>query len=245
MQVERYFAAVRDALDEVLNTQKQAMEQVAELLADTVKRGGVIYIAGCSHSSIFAQEVFYRAGGFMLVNPIFLPGMTLETPPVSRTSKFERISGIAEAVLSETPIGKNDVLIIASVSGRNDVPVEMAQWAREHGVKVAALTSTLYSQNVRSRHKSGKRLFELADYILDMRTPFGDAVLDIEGLPVKTAATSTVVGVTMLHAVISETIQKLLDSGITPPVFMSGNLDGADEHNQRILKQYKDKITYA
>jgi uncharacterized phosphosugar-binding protein len=244
VQIDRYFGAVTQALEEVLLMQKAEMERVARLFADTVKNGGTIFITGCSHSSIFAQEVFYRAGGFMLMNPIFLPGMTLETPPSTRTSKFERISGIAEAVLSETPIRENDILIIASISGRNDVPVEMGLWAREHGVKVVVLTSKVYSESVQSRHKSGKRLFELADYLLDVLSPAGDAVLAIEGLPVKTAPTSTVVGVTMLHAVISQAIQYLIEYGIDPPVFLSANVDGADERNKTLLEQYRSRIHY-
>lgn len=242
--IERYFSAIQAALDDVLATQTEEMRRVAALLAQTIIDGGTIYITGCSHSSIFAQEAFYRAGGLMLINPIFLPGMTLESFPVTRTTKFERISGIAGAVLSETSIRKGDVLIIASISGRNDVPVEMALWARERQINVVALTSTVYSASVTSRHSSGKRLFEVADYVLDVRSPVGDALLDIEGLPVKTAPSSTVIGITMLHAVISETIAQVLEAGFDPPVFLSANIDGADERNQRMLEECKDRITY-
>jgi uncharacterized phosphosugar-binding protein len=242
--IDRYFSSIRDLLEEVLQTQKEEMDRIAKLFTQTVKEGRTIYITGCSHSSIFAQEAFYRAGGLMLINPIFIPGMTLETPPVTRTTKFERISGIAEAVLSETAIREHDVLIVASISGRNDVPVEMALWARKHRIAVVALTSTPYSSCITSRHTCGKRLFELADYLLDVRSPVGDAILEIDGLPVKTAPSSTVIGVTMLHAVISQSIAYLIEEGITPPIFLSGNLDGADERNQRLLKEYKDRITY-
>jgi uncharacterized phosphosugar-binding protein len=244
VQIKRYFQAVRDVLDKVQETQKEAMSQTARLLADTVESGNSIYITGCSHSSIFAQEVFYRAGGFMLMNPIFLPGMTLEVFPPTRTSKIERITGIAEAVLSETPIRQGDVLIIASIAGRNAVPIELALWANAHDVKVVALTSMNYSGHVESRHSSGKRLFELADIILDVFCEKGDAALAIEGLPVKTAPTSTVAGITIMHAVISQTIENLIERGITPPVFLSGNLDGADEQNKQLLERHRSQIHY-
>ncbi|QGQ94254.1 sugar isomerase domain-containing protein [Paenibacillus psychroresistens] len=244
LQIKRYFQAVQDNLDKVLETQIEAMEKTAQLFADTVENGSTIYITGCSHSSIFAQEVFYRAGGFMLMNPIFLPGMTLETFPPTRTSKYERISGIAAAVLSETKIKQGDVLVIASVSGRNTVPIELALWAIENGVKVVALTSMSYSSDSLSRHSSGKRLFELADIILDMMGEKGDAALAIEGLPEKTAPLSTVTGVTIMHATISQTIELLLKRGITPPVFLSSNLDGGDEYNKQLLEQYRNQIHY-
>ncbi|WP_135549302.1 sugar isomerase domain-containing protein [Paenibacillus cymbidii] len=243
-QIARYFEAISRLMSEVLHKQRGAMHEVAELFAAAVERGNTIYITGCSHSSIFAQEVFYRAGGFMLMNPLFLPGMMLGTPPVTLTTRFERISGIAEAVLSESPIRADDVLIVASVSGRNDVPVELALHAREKGVKVVALTSTIYSSQVRSRHASGQRLFELADHVLDMMSPPGDAMLDMEGLKERTAPSSTVIGVAMLHAVISQAIQLLLDRGVTPPVFMSANVDGADAFNRDMLAKYKNHIHY-
>ncbi len=243
-QIEQYFQAVQHNLSLVMNNQIEAMRQTALLFADAVEQGQTLYITGCSHSSIFAQEVFYRAGGFMLMNPIFLPGMTLETFPPTRTSKYERISGIAEAVLSETKINSGDVLVIASVSGRNTVPIELALWAKAHGIKVVALTSLNYSSDVQSRHASGKRLFELADIILDMMGEKGDAALSIDGLPEKTAPLSTITGITMLHAVISQTISLLIKRGIAPPVFLSSNLDGGDAHNKHLLEQYSNQIHY-
>jgi uncharacterized phosphosugar-binding protein len=68
--------------------------------------------------------------------------------------------------------------------------------------------------------------------------------LGIDGLPEKTAPSSTISGITMLHAVISETIENLIKLGISPPVFLSANLDGGDEHNRRMLEKYKDQIHY-
>lgn len=244
MQIDRYINIVLDIIDKIQNEQKGAMIQVSELFSDTIQGGNTIYITGCSHSSIFAQEVFYRAGGLMLMNPIFLPGMTLETFPPTRTSKVERISGIAEAVLSETPMSAGDVLVIASIAGRNAVPIELALWAKEKGVKVVALTSMDYSSSVSSRHASGKLLYQLSDYVLDVMCEKGDAALEIKGLPVKTAPTSTVTGIIIMHSIISQAIENLIEKGITPPIFLSGNLDGGDEHNKRMLKKYEERITY-
>lgn len=62
LQIMRYFQAVTDNLVQVLQEQQEAMQQTSRVLADTVEQGGSIYITGCSHSSLFAQEVFYRAG---------------------------------------------------------------------------------------------------------------------------------------------------------------------------------------
>ncbi|WP_236911772.1 SIS domain-containing protein [Clostridium sp. Cult1] len=63
---------------------------------------------------------------------------------------------------------EGDIIVIVSNSGRNAVPVEMAMLAKEKGIYVIALTSLKHSQSVESRHESGKRLFELADLVIDM-----------------------------------------------------------------------------
>lgn len=244
MQIDGYFSAIKSILEDIQENQIEPMEAVAKLFTETISNGNTIFITGCNHSSIFAQEVFYRAGGLMLINPIFLPGMTLDTIPITQTTRYENILGIGTSVLSESKIRKEDALVIASISGRNTVPVEMAIWARDNGIKTVALTSTNYSKAVKSRHPSGKNLYEITDFILDVMCPKGDAVLEIEGLPEKTAPASTISGITMLHAVISETISNLIALGITPPVYLSANLEGGDEHNRRMLEKYKNQIHY-
>lgn len=244
MQIDGYFSAIKSILEDIQENQIGSMEAAAKLFTETISNGNTIFITGCSHSSIFAQEVFYRAGGLMLINPIFLPGMTLDTIPITQTTRYENILGIGTAVLSESKIRKGDTLVIASISGRNTVPVEMALWARDNGIKTIALTSINYSKAVKSRHPSGKNLYEVTDLILDVMCPKGDAVLEIEGLPEKTAPASTISGIAMLHAIISETISNLITLGITPPVYLSANLDGGDEHNRRMLEKYRDQIHY-
>lgn len=244
MQIERYFSSISSILEDIQKNQMGAMNVAAKLFTETIASGNTIFITGCSHSSIFAQEVFYRAGGLMLLNPIFLPGMTVDTTPITQTTRYENISGIGTAILSESKIRKGDTLVIASISGRNTVPIEMALWCKDKGVKSVALTSLAYSKAVQSRHSSGKNLYEITDFILDVMCPKGDAVLEIEGLPEKTAPASTIAGIAMLHAIISETIENLIALGITPPVYMSANLDGGDEHNRSMLKKYKDQIHY-
>jgi len=242
--ISQYFDKVCRILRDICEEQQESMERTAQCLAEKVVQKQSIFITGCGHSSIIAQEMFYRAGGFLLMNPIFLPGMTLEKFPPTLTTKYERIPGIAEAVLSESRIQSGDALIIVSVSGRNIVPVEMAEWCRRHGVTVIALTSVSYSSRVTSRHPSGKRLYELSDFVLDLMGESGDAVLQIPGLPEKTAPTSSIAGIAVMHAVVSRTLQLLIERNVTPPVFVSANLDGADDFNRQLISQYREQVHY-
>lgn len=41
-----------------------------------------------------------------------------------------------------------------------------------------------------SRAKSGKLLYECADVVLDNKSSFGDACLEVEGIPTKVSGTS-------------------------------------------------------
>ena len=39
-------------------------------------------------------------------------------------------------------------------------------------------------------------------------------------------------------------VTAIINDKIVPPVFLSANLDGGDEHNRKIFKEYKDNIFY-
>ena len=106
-------------------------------------------------------------------------------------------------------------------------------------------TNLSYSKSVTSRHPSGKRVFELADIILDNHGDIGDACVKISGLEQKVSPTSTVIGAAMLNTIVAELAQKMVDSGIeNPPIFYSANLDGGDELNQRMYQEYREVIRY-
>ena len=181
---------------------------------------------------MLTEELFYRAGGLMLINPIFGPGLMLNEVPVTKTSQFERLSGYADVLLDSVNLGEKDLLILISTSGRNPVPVEMALGSKERGAKVIALTSLKYTQNVSSRHQSGKKVYEIADLVLDNCGQIGDAVLQIEGLIQKMGSTSTIAGSFILNSVVALAVEKMLALGLEPPVYLSANLDEGDEHNR-------------
>jgi uncharacterized phosphosugar-binding protein len=199
----------------------------------------------CTHSSLPIQDLVYRAGGFMLINPIFGPGIaSLDIQPATMSSEIERLQGYARILLDSNPIEPGDVLILVSVSGRNAVPIEMAQLAQERGIKVIGLTSRIYTEAFTSRHPSGKKMYEFADVVLDNKVDAGDAMLEAEGMPQKFCPASGVTSIAILHALVAATIEELLSRGITPPVFLAGNVDGGMEYNARLVKQYKDRIFY-
>ena len=242
---KEYLQDLITRLQLISDEEMDAIYEAAELLSDAIASDKRIFAFGCTHSSLPIQDLVYRAGGIMLVNPIYAPGLTaMDTRPATLSTSIERTHGNAKAVLDNQPVQEGDILIIVSVSGRNVVPVEMAQEAKNRGMKVIGLTSRAYTNAVSSRHPSGKKMYEYADVVLDGKNDPGDAVLKAEGVPQKFCPVSGAINPAILQAVIAATIELLLKRGITPPVFLAANVEGGDEYNKKLLEEYKDRIFY-
>ena len=187
MNGKKYTDIVVETIQKAYDSQAETILSVARLMADTIESKRNIFVFGCSHAGILAQEVFYRTGGLAVINPIFFSGFSLDTKPITMTSALERISGLGITILKQNHVKKGDLLIIHSVSGRNHVPVEMATEAKKMGINTVCLTNLDYSRNVTSRHPSGKRLFEVCDIVIDNCGEVGDAAISLQGLPEKKA----------------------------------------------------------
>jgi uncharacterized phosphosugar-binding protein len=240
-----YIDGVIQLLQRITEEEMPALRDAAKIMAEAIAQGKRIFAFGCTHSSLPIQDLVYRAGGLMLINPLFGPGIaSLDVRPATMSSAIERLQGYAQALLDNNPIGAGDVLILVSVSGRNAVPVEMAQLARERGIKVIGVTSRVYTDAFASRHPSGKKMYEFADVVLDNKVDQGDAMLRAEGVPQKFCPASGVTSTALLQALVAATVEELLARGITPPIFLAANVDGGAEYNARLLAQYKDRILY-
>lgn len=241
---EAYIDAIRHGLQRMEETQADAIREAAGMVAEAVIEGRKVFSFGASHSFMLTEEMVYRTGGLMLINPIFPHGMNLMVRPMTMTSQLERLEGLGDVLLRNSPAKSGDVLILASTSGRNAVVLDMALAAQDMGVKTIGITAMDYSTGVTSRHSSGKRLFEIVDLVIDNCAPLGDAAVEFEGLPQKSGPLSSVLGCTVVNALVCEVIQALLDRGLTPPVFISANVEGGDAHNANALAENAGRIYY-
>ena len=239
-----YLELAIQTLQEVRRTQAGAVEQAAQAITAAIQADHLVYIFGATHAGILAQEMFYRAGGLVPVNPVLAPGLTTEIKPVTLTSRLERLPGLGSAVLAETPVETGDVVIVHSVSGRNAAAVEFAQGAHQRGAYVIAVTSLQYSRSVQPRQGGMPRLFEIVDLVLDDLAPVGDALVELPGLEQRVGPISTVTGAALINAVVVRVAELLLERTGDAPIFMSANLDRGDAHNQRWLDHYRGRLTY-
>ena len=137
---ERYFAAARGQLDKVFETQSAAILQAAAWLGDSLANGGWLYAFGTGHSHMLAEEIFYRAGGLARACPILDDLLMLHKEAIEATY-LERKEGYAAGLLAHYPVAAGDVMVVASNSGRNAVPIELALLGREKGLKVITITN--------------------------------------------------------------------------------------------------------
>lgn len=241
----QYMDKVTEILKVVKENESDVIQEAIDLMTEANLNKQSVFIFGASHAGILMEEMYYRAGGMMTINPIFGREVMLDRSPITFTSQMERLEGYGASLASTVDFKENDVLILHSVSGRNPIIIDIAIAAREKGVKLIGLTNVSYSKSVTSRHSSGKRLFEVVDIVIDNHGDIGDACCDIKGIEQKVGASSTVVGASILNTIIVETCQKLVDSGVEyPPIFYSANLDGGDQLNQDLYEQYKESIHY-
>ncbi|MGF2054735.1 sugar isomerase domain-containing protein [Vagococcus fluvialis] len=241
----QYMDKVTEILKIVRENESGVIQEAIDLMTEANLNKQSVFIFGASHAGILMEEMYYRAGGMMTINPIFGREVMLDRSPITFTSQMERLEGYGTSLASTVDFKENDVLILHSVSGRNPIIIDIAIAAREKGVKLIGLTNVSYSKSVTSRHSSGKRLFEVVDIVIDNHGDIGDACCDIKGIEQKVGASSTVVGASILNTIIVESCQKLVDSGVKyPPIFYSANLDGGDQLNQDLYEQYKESIHY-
>jgi uncharacterized phosphosugar-binding protein len=239
--VDSYLKFVIKKLEAAEAAETAHIEQAAELIAASFLKGASFFTFGTGHSHMVAEELYLRAGGLAFVKAILPPEMMLHEA-IHKSTILERLEGYAGALLNLYRVGKGDTILIISNSGRNSVPVEMALGAKERGASVIALTSLKHSRQVASRHSSGKRLFEIADLVLDSQADFGDAVYPVKGTALFSGPTSDAVGIALVQAVAVRTAEKIAEAGIEPPLLRSSNTDNADEYNEALFQKYQGGI---
>ena len=236
MLYRQYWKEVGSVLDHVMSTQADAIERCARIVADSLAKDGMLYVFGCGHSHIIGEDLFYRAGGTAAVCAMLDSDLMLHTG-AAKSSVYEKMSGLAEPVFERYGLTEKDVLLVVSTSGINGVPVEMAMCARDRGIPVIAIVSEAYRQDA-SRHASGKKLHDLADIVLDNGVCHGDAAVQIGDTDMRVGPISTISSCMIAQSIVVQADELLWQRGVTPPVYVSGNIPGGMEKNKDLIRRY-------
>lgn len=240
--METYFEIVRGQLDAIFTQQRDALGRGADWVAETLLAERFVYVFGSGHSHTLAEEAFYRAGGLVRASAILDENLMVHRSATESTA-WERKEGYAAQVLARYPLGRGDLLIVVSNSGRNPAPIEMATEATGRGARVLAITSREGSAELRSRHSSGKKLQDVAGLVLDNRAVPGDACVALPGLEQRVGPTSTITSAAILNGIFVEAAARVLERGGVPEVWASANT-AAEGLNVGFLERYRGRIRH-
>jgi uncharacterized phosphosugar-binding protein len=241
---EAYLNGVMNLLENIRDEEMQQIVKASEIVAEAIRLGRWIHVFGTGHSHMMADEVSGRAGGLAPFNPmtdLSLAGYS----GMAKSGLLEKLEGVGRIILDCEQVKKGDVMIVVSNSGVNAAPVEVAIESKKRGLTVIAITSIAHSKSVPPRNSSGKRLYEIADIVLNNRGEPGDALIKLEGMEQRVGPTSTVMGAALLNAVVTQATQLLIKKGVKPPVWTSGNIPGSELGNFALMQKYKrtDKLS--
>jgi len=244
VSAEAYVAALTPLLERVSAQASGPVQRAADLVVASLRSGGVLQAFGSGHSEALAMELAGRAGGLVPTNRISLRDVVIfggEPPEVLSSGTLERDPDIARRLYDLAAPHGSDVFVIASNSGVNGSIVEMARIVKEQGHPLIAITSVTQTAELESRHPSGTKLADHADVLLDNGAPYGDAVLDLPDGG-KVCAVSSITAALVAQLLAAEIIRRLIAAGETPPVYLSANIPGGDEHNSSLEQRYAGRI---
>ena len=239
MITEKYLESIVDVLNKIANTQKEKISEASKMVSEVIKNDGIIYIFGCGHSHLIGLDCFYRAGGLVNVSAMLDTDLMLHNG-AAKSSKMEKMSGIAESIFERYCITDKDLLIVVSTSGKNAVPVEMAEVASQKGINNIAVVSSAYFAD----KKNSPMLYETASMYIDNCVPHGDAVIDISGAETKMGSVSTAASSFILQTILMEGADIAGKDGASLPVYMSGNVEGGAEFNKKLINEYMPRIKH-
>lgn len=244
MTASLFFSKIQELIRQLSQESLGAIQEAAHFMADSIAQGRAVYYYGSGHSILPVLDVFPRYGSFVGLQPIhdtrlmwfnvIGPGGTPEL------LWLERQEGYVKHVLDSYILDPRDTMIVISHGGLNAAGIEAAMIAKEHGLKVIAITSLANYRNNPPRHSSGKKLADLADVVIDNGAPPEDSLVKIDGWDEPVAASSTITAICISMALVAETANLLAERKIHIPTFISPNVLQDPDHNLRVYETYRE-----
>ena len=226
-----YFDQTQQLLAKLRATQLPAVERAAEICANSISKGGLVFMFGAGHSRMMCEEMAPRQGCFVGFYSWAEQAVSQHSATVGMNGLrgplfLEKIEGYAEQLLSGFKFGPHDAFIVISTSGIRPLIVEMALGAKKRGLPVIGMVSVAHCAQSKPTHSSGRKLIDVADVVLDNQCPAGDCVSEVKGLAWRTGPTSTVTGAMLINMLRCETAERLVARGHQPVMLPSHQFVG-------------------
>jgi len=248
---QQYLAAVRRTIDRIAGEQTESIAATARLCADSILRDGLVHLFGSGHSRMAVEEMYPRYGSYPGFHPMVEQSLSNHHQVVGNNGQrqamfIENAEGLGRVMLDNFQLDPaRDVMIVISAGGTNAVPVEVAIEARRLGLTVIAITSVEHSRLSRPRHSSGRRLFEVANIVIDTCTPPGDAAVQVPGLDTPVAPSTSVANMVIINLLKADVAELLAAAGRPPVVLTSAVLVGEERSRdlfERSYREYRERI---
>ena len=246
MIMDLYYDEILKIINDIRSTERENILKAARIVADQVKSDKLVYVFGPGgHSNLAAMEIFFRAGGLLHISAM-INQETMLSAGSMKSMQVERLPGYGKIIVEDYGIGDGDLLWIVNAYGINSATIDAALTAKARGAKVIGVSSVEHASTCPldhpARHPSKKNLHDIVDCSVDCKIKLGDAVLELPGLTQKIGALSTFANAYVMNCIVIEAVNMLVNEGIEPPIWRSGNCPGGDEWNSQFIAKFRDKV---
>ena len=250
MLANEWLKNTREVMSRIEETQMDNIQKAAAVMADTIECGRWVHTFGCGHATLPIEEMYPRIGGFVGFHPMieiplsFFTHITGEMG-VHQFVFLERVEGYGVEIMKGYTFDSRDTMWLFSHSGINNVNIDIALESKKKGMKVVVFGSAAAATGKKTRHSSGKTIFDIADIVVDTCTPIEDASVSLKNHHDKIGPVSTMAFVTCVWMTITTVAEILAGRGVKLFIHPSHNVPGDTTARDRLdeaLAEYKQRI---
>ena len=250
MLAKQWLQNAKEVMEAIESSQMENMQKAATIMADSIEKERWVHTFGCGHATLPIEEMYPRIGGFVGFHPMIELPLTFFTNIVGGMSVqqfvfLERVEGYGKEIMKGWNFDKNDCMWLFSHTGINAVNIDVALASRARGMKVIVYGSAAEAEGKKTRHSSGKTLFELADIVVDTCVPVNDASVPLKNHMDKVGPVSTMGFITTVWMTVTTVAEILAERGIKLYIHPSHNIPGDTTAHDRLndaLGEYKRRI---
>lgn len=251
MLAKQWLTNTRGIMARIEETQMKNIKKAATVMADSIQAERWVHLFGCGHATLPIEEVYPRIGSFVGFHPMVELPLTFFTNitgqmGVNQFIFLERAEGYGVEIMKGYNFDKLDTMWVFSHSGINAVNIDIALEAKKKGMKLVVFGSAAEAKGKKTKHSSGKNIFEIADIVVDTCAPVADASVALKNHVDKIGPVSTMAFITCVWMTITTVAEILEKRGVKLYIHPSHNAPGAGDSKARLdqaLDVYKQRIT--